>query len=196
MIARFSGTTGEYSLQEELNRYLEVFPEDELDLQCLRNQLKDNERLFDRHNYTGHICGAGIVLSPDRTKLLLVHHVLYDRWQQPGGHAESFDVTPLAAARREITEETAVDLAEVLTVDGKAIPLHIGVHFVPENPKKQEAEHYHYDFRYVFIARSETLRSQPGEVHEAAWVPLDDPRTAHVDIAVARLKSHILAHNS
>jgi 8-oxo-dGTP pyrophosphatase MutT (NUDIX family) len=196
MITYFSKTTGPYSLEDELDQYIATFPEDRPELVRLREQLARGEALFDRTNYTGHMCGAGIVLSPDRTKILLVHHILYDRWQQPGGHAEATDVTPLSAAWREITEETAVKIKEVLKVRGEPIPIHIGVHYVPANPKKKEAEHYHYDFRYVFVAESETIRLQPNEVHEVAWVPLDDPRTSHIAVAVERLKSHILAHNS
>jgi len=158
-------------------------------------QLERGEQLFDRHNYTGHICGAGIVLSPDRTRILLVHHKLYDRWQQPGGHAEATDPTPLAAAWRETTEETAVELREVLRVNGIAIPIHIGVHPVPENVKKQEAAHIHYDFRYVFVAGSEELRVRLQEAHTTIWMLLDDQRLVHIAEAVARTKRYILADN-
>ncbi|SRR5581483_96995 len=194
MIAYFPDAPKQ-SLQDELDAYCAIFPEDAAGLEGLRMQLERGERLFDRHNYTGHICGAGIVLSPDRTKVLLVHHKLYNRWQQPGGHAEAADLTPLAAAWRETTEETAVDLREVLPVEGRAVPVQIGVHPVPENPKKQEAAHVHYDFRYVFVARSERLQAQLNETHAAAWIPLNDKRLVHIAEAVARVRRYILADN-
>jgi len=31
------------------------------------------------------------------------------------------------------------------------IPIDIDTHYIPENKKKDERQHFHHDFRYIFI---------------------------------------------
>src|SRR4051812_32891646 len=51
------------------------------------------------------------VLTPDRTRLLLVDHRTYG-WSCPGGHVERGE-SPAAAAARELAEETGLRLASI-----------------------------------------------------------------------------------
>lgn len=171
----------------ELVAYLTVFPGDSEMLKPLRQQLQRGEDVCDRRNFNGHICGSGIVLSRDLQKVLLIHHKRFERWQQPGGHAEPGE-TPLAAAQREVQEETSVRVGRPYLVYGMPVALHIGVHPVPVNSAKDEPVHRHYDFRYLFVSDDSTLRHQEAEVHAAAWSPLDAPETAHVAEALRRLR--------
>lgn len=164
-------------LQAIVEAYLQLFPDEVGRLELLEAQLKDHEALDDRTNFRGHITGSAIVLSPDRKKVLLIHHRRFERWQQPGGHWEhDEDSDPLTAASREAVEETAVVVAKQLPALMKQplVPLDIDTHFIPEKPKyKPEPEHYHHDFRYVFVASSEKLQHQEAEVDGAAWFGLD-----------------------
>src|SRR5260370_15579997 len=67
---------------------------------------------FSRETYTpGHITCTGAVLSLEGERLLLVHHRRLDRWLLPGGHVEDVDETISDVARREVMEETGVQLA-------------------------------------------------------------------------------------
>ena len=52
----------------------------------------------------GHFTASGFVISPNRKALLLIHHRRLDRWLQPGGHIDSEDASPIAAAIREVAE--------------------------------------------------------------------------------------------
>lgn len=175
--------------QAELAAYLAIFPEDARALQCLCDQLAAGEDVGDRRNFNGHLCGSGIVLSRDRQKVLLIHHKRFGRWQQPGGHMEPGDESPLTAARREVLEETGLRMGRPYLIQGKSMPLHIGAHPIPANPAKDEPAHRHYDFRYLFVADDEALRHQEEEVHAAGWFPLDAPETASIAEMLARLRT-------
>lgn len=61
-----------------------------------------------RAHAPGHLTASAIVLSPDRTHVLLVLHPRAGTWLPPGGHLEPEDSTLAAAALREVQEETGV----------------------------------------------------------------------------------------
>lgn len=183
-------------LSDILGSYLALFPNEASGLTLLQAQLSRNEGLIDRKNFTGHVTGSAFVLSPDRQSLLLIHHNILQRWLQPGGHAELIDADPLATARREATEETAVELAEYLPIDSKhpLVPIDINSHSIPENKAKAEAEHYHHDFRYVFVAANMSLKHQVEEVTEARWFLLDEVPSSDLAPVVAKFSQFELTN--
>lgn len=175
-------------LQEVAEKYLNLFPGERPKLKVLLAQLKNGEKLNGRTNYTGHITGSAIILSPDKRKLLLIHHPAFDRWQQPGGHWDSNEDGPWLAARRESEEETGVQISKAISLDSDPrIPLIIDSHLVPASSAKNEPKHYHHDFRYGFIAQSEQLKLQDHVIKEAEWVDLNDPRVNIVRTETSRL---------
>lgn len=118
---------------------------------------------FSRKQFTpGHITATGLVLAPDRERLLLVHHRRLDRWLLPGGHVEPEDPTVLSAARREVIEETGVRLE----VDGAAPLAGIDVHGIP--PKGKDPYHLHHDLIFLFRAASDDFQVSP-ESRGVVW---------------------------
>ncbi|HTV19468.1 MAG TPA: NUDIX hydrolase [Polyangiaceae bacterium] len=117
-----------------------------------------------RHTEPGHFTASAFVLCPERRRVLLIHHRKLGRWLQPGGHIEAADADLAAAARREVSEETGVD------VDGPFGGIFdVDIHDIPANSK--DAAHQHFDVRYAFVARSDRLEASP-EVLGARWVEL------------------------
>jgi 8-oxo-dGTP pyrophosphatase MutT (NUDIX family) len=171
-----------------------VFPQDKESLELLSEQIKSDEKLNDPANYHGHITGAAIVLSPDLTKVLLIHHGFLQRWLQPGGHWEPDEETPLMAAQREAEEETGVVIDRYLPLDARMplLPLEISVHLIPERPSRNQPPHYHHDFRYVFVAATEELSRQVEEVSDAGWFAFDATESVEMAIPLARVKEFIL----
>lgn len=110
-------------------------------------------------------------------------------WLQPGGHWDPDESDPLAAARREAEEETAVQLAEYLALDPEhpLVPLDIDSHLIPVNPKKDEPEHWHHDFRYVFVAASEDFVRQETEIDDIGWFALDTPECIALGKAIDKM---------
>jgi 8-oxo-dGTP pyrophosphatase MutT (NUDIX family) len=158
-------------LDQLLEKYLAVFPNEAIELTLLRLQIEANDALDNRKTLPGHITGSAFILSPDRTKLLLVKHKILQTWFQPGGHWDPGESDPLVAARREAKEETSVEIADYvpLDIDNPLVPMDIDSHIIPENPNKAEPEHYHHDFRYVFVAASELFAHQAAEVDDIGW---------------------------
>lgn len=114
--------------------------------------------------FPGHITASGFILSPDRTKTLLIFHAKLQLWLQPGGHIEPEDADPEEACRREVEEETGVvDLVLLGLFD-------LDVHDIPERPG--EPAHAHFDVRYAFVAGSEDACAGDG-VDDFAWVGLE-----------------------
>jgi len=173
-----------------IDKYLVLYPSEREDLSLLVSQLERDETMNNRSNFNGHVTASAIVLSPDKTEVLLIHHRAFDRWQQPGGHWDPDEDSPLEAAEREAIEETGVDINMYIPADEKfpLVPLSINSHYIPPSQSKGEPEHYHHDFRYVFLATSTKLAHQEAEVDAAEWFAFDTPEAAFVKTEIDRLK--------
>jgi 8-oxo-dGTP pyrophosphatase MutT (NUDIX family) len=162
--------------RDELSRYLRRHPDETTSLVTLVDQLReDGNDLCARSNMRGHITTSALVLDAAGTHMLLVHHKVFDRWLQPGGHVEG-DSSFWEAACREVLEETAVGgLVPVLTVRGEPAVFDIDSHPIPANAKKNEAEHRHHDFLYIARAPARAeLAARFEEVNEVRWFSLAD----------------------
>ncbi len=182
-------------LQGILEQYFAVFPEERDGLSLLARQVDDQETLNDRKNFRGHVTGAGIVLSPDHSEILLVHHKASGLWLQPGGHMDAEDRDPLQAAKREVLEETGVGIQSYLSLldNVPLVPLHIETHYIEPRPEKGEPEHYHHDFRYVFVAGDKAVTRQVAEIHDAVWVAFNDDRlNTGLSATLEKLQKYLL----
>jgi 8-oxo-dGTP pyrophosphatase MutT (NUDIX family) len=137
------------------------------------------EDATDRNRFApGHFTASGLVVSPDRSSLLLVHHRRLGRWVQPGGHIDPGDGTPLEAARREVLEETGVattPLVEALFA--------IDIHGIPS--RGPEPGHEHFDLRFALTGVTDEV-TPADEVRDAVWASWEDLGDFEVDDSVAR----------
>jgi 8-oxo-dGTP pyrophosphatase MutT (NUDIX family) len=118
------------------------------------------------------------VLIDPGFRVLHIRHNALDRWLLPGGHLEPSDTSLPTAALRELGEETAIT-PEGLTAPEAftAVPVDIDAHPIPANLAKGEPDHWHYDFRYLFLASEpgaggEPVHLQAEEVHDYGWLDL------------------------
>ena len=154
----------------QLAAYLRRHPTERGELRALLNQLEDGDaHIFSRANMRGHITTSGLVFDATAAQVLLIHHKTLDRWLQPGGHHEGSDPLPVSAAR-EVAEETGVEPQ----LHGAELPFDVETHAIPANPAKEEGEHCHHDFIYLFAADStRPLQPQWAEVKGVKWVDLE-----------------------
>lgn len=141
---------------------------------------------FSRHEYEpGHFTASGFVAHPGGERILLVHHERLGIWVQPGGHVEPGDTTLMAAAAREVGEETGLtDLHPV-----SASLLDVDVHVFPETV--DQPRHLHFDVRFGFVGGDDRVRALEGSV-DARWVGPSDLAALGVDRSVERPVAKLL----
>ncbi|NIM51912.1 MAG: NUDIX domain-containing protein [Gemmatimonadales bacterium] len=148
--------------------------------------LRQSPAPFSRTSYDlGHVTASALVLSSDGTQVLLVFHHRLQRWLQPGGHVESHDASIVAAAQREVREETG--LAVLPTTPLRLVG--VDVHEIPSG--HGEPAHLHHDLMVRCSADGDP-GNLTGENH-ATWCPVHDLSRYRVDQALHRGVARALA---
>lgn len=137
-------------LLQALKTYQTTFESEKRFIPKMIAFVEDNPDCFERSNLKGHINGSAWLLSPDEKKVLLTHHKTLNRWLQLGGHSDG-DSDTWRVAFREATEESGIQGIQFVMQD----IFDIDIHTIPENPKKNEPEHQHYDVRFLLKAPHE-----------------------------------------
>ena len=149
----------------------------------------DDASPFARTRFSpGHFTASAFVVDPAGVGLLLIFHRKLTRWLQPGGHIEAADNDLLAAARREVGEETGLP-DDALEPVGDGI-FDIDIHPIPAHGV--EPAHEHFDVRFAFRCRTQNLA--PGaEVAGARWVALNALASVGCDGSILRAAKKIAA---
>ena len=140
---------------------------------------------FDRRRYgPGHITASAVVLSPALEDVVLVNHRRVGGWVQPGGHVEPADADLPNAARREVLEETGLELSP--RTDPPVVPLvplvRVDVHEIP--PAQGEPHHRHHDITFAFCVSSSSPTTSGDS--EWTWSPVDELERFTVDASLGR----------
>lgn len=164
-------------LSSILKKYLEFFPEEKSRLAMLSDYIANNtiSDLTDWNNFSGHIVTSGFVYSKTLKQFLVVYHKDLQQYLYPGGHMNKDDINTLEAAKREVREETGLtELQQVEILNNKLIPIDIDIHLIPYNERFNLKEHYHFDFRYLFITDDTNINVDEEELSCYKWVSLNE----------------------
>jgi 8-oxo-dGTP pyrophosphatase MutT (NUDIX family) len=113
-----------------------------------------------------HLTASTLVLSHDRSRVLLTLHAKARLWFQFGGHCEPGDPTLAAAALREATEESGV---AGLRLD--PVPVQLSEHAVPFCGP--DGDVHHLDVRFLAVAARDDAHAVSDESLDVRWWPVD-----------------------
>ncbi len=127
---------------------------------------------------TKHYTATVVVLNPDASKILLLHHRKFGMWMPPGGHQQAGE-NLLETAIREVQEETGLDITAYLgaprAVDDHAWALPLPNYFFEEkiNAHGSEPEHYHLDAIFVAKIPEQAVVHAAAESHGIGWFTVE-----------------------
>ena len=158
-------------LKEQILNYVPFNEQEKNDKELLLEWLSE-PKVFERENQKAHFTASAWVVNPERTKVLMIYHNIYDSWAWMGGHADG-EENLFAVAEREAKEESGItdikaiseEIAsvEILTVSGH------------EKHGKYVPSHLHLNATYFFEAPEEQeLSVKPDENSGVMWMDMDD----------------------
>lgn len=158
--------------KKELERYVPFDEREASDKRIMLEALEKYPDIFSRENSLAHFTASSWVVNPDRTKVLMAYHKIYDEWAWSGGHADG-DTDLLAVAERELCEETGVTSPKLLSDGIYAIEI------IPVDAHVRRGEfvspHLHLDLCFLFeVDESEHLRAKEDENTGVRWIPIED----------------------
>ena len=167
------------SLREELVKYVPYNEQEENDKKVMIDFIDTFDNYLIRENEFGHFTASSWIVNKDRTKVLMIHHNIYNSWAWTGGHADGDDDLKHVALK-EANEETGLDnfkllsedifSLEILTVDGhvkrgKYVPshLHLNVTFLieaDENEVIRIKEDENSDIKWIDIEEASVITNE------------------------------------
>lgn len=146
----------EASDRELMLRYLRQFPDD----------------ILTRDNPMAHFTASAWVVTPDRSKVLMVYHNIYNSWSWTGGHADG-ESDLLAVALREVQEETGLQNIRPVAEDIWSLEI-LGVDAHTRRGKFVSA-HLHLNVTYLIEAEeTDELTINPDENSGVRWFSADE----------------------
>lgn len=142
--------------------------------------LEKHENAFERSLSVGHFTASAWLVSNDGTQALLMHHAKLNLWVQLGGHCDG-DSDVLAVAIKEAQEESGIHGIEPMSIE----IFDIDIHTIPANSK--EAEHEHFDVRFILQVVSDENFIKNSESKELRWIGLDPSEMPTQERSVVRI---------
>lgn len=153
-------------LIQNLNNYHTSFDKEKAYITRFKSLLRNFPNCYKRSLLSGHITASAWIIDEKGSSALLVHHKKLNRWLQPGGHADG-DENVLTVAIKEAREETGLNTLNLIEDN----IFDIDIHLIPRNGDNQA--HYHYDIRFLFVAKKTEDYVISEESNELKWIPMD-----------------------
>ena len=134
--------------------------------------LAENDDISRRDNLSFHLTASAWVVDPERTRVLMAYHNLYNSWAWLGGHADgSYDLA--AVAEKEAREEAG--LTRVKLVSPEILSLEILTVSGHEKKGRYVPSHLHLNCTYLLEADPNApIRIKEDENSQVGWIGFDD----------------------
>lgn len=137
------------NLYEEIKKYIPYNEQETNDQKLMLKFIEKFDDVLTRNNEFGHFVTSAWIVNKERTKVLMVHHNIYNSWSWIGGHADG-EENLLEVCKQEINEETEIKKFKLIS-DGIFA---LSINAVKAHYKKNKfiSSHLHYDIVYLFEA--------------------------------------------
>ena len=95
------------NLKDKIENYIPFNEQEERDKEQFLKFIENFDDVLTRDNIFGHFSASAFVVNKERTKMVVVYHIINDGWIYPGGHVDG-EENFLAVAVREVEEETGL----------------------------------------------------------------------------------------
>lgn len=160
------------NLKDKIKEYIPTDHKEKKDQEGMLKYFDYFDNLLLRENECAHFTASAWIVNKERTKVIMIHHNIYNSWSWVGGHADG-DADLLAVARKETREETG--LMNVIPLSEDIFSLEI---LSVEGHMKKEAyvsSHLHLNLSFLLEAdESEELMINEEENSGVKWVNIED----------------------
>lgn len=158
---------------DEIKAYIPINEQEEAEKRVILQYINEYpHNILLRENEFGHMTSSGFIMNKDLTKVLMIHHNIYNTWAWTGGHADG-DEDLLYVAMKEAKEETGVEKIEPLMEEIASIDiLPVWGHM---KKGKYVATHMHLSVAYILIAdEDQALHINEDENSGVKWIAIED----------------------
>ena len=159
--------------KEAIEAYEPINEQEEAEKRVILQYINEYpENILLRENEFGHLTSSGFIMNKDLTKVLMIHHNIYNTWAWTGGHADG-DEDLLYVAMKEAKEETGVEkieplMEEIASIDILPVWGHV-------KKGKYVATHMHLSVAYILIAdEDQALYINEDENSGVKWIAIED----------------------
>ena len=170
---------------KQIEKYNPVDEQEKKDKEIILDFINKNDDVLVRDNEIAHITSSGFIVNKLRTKVLMIHHNIYNSWGWTGGHADG-DEDLLYVAIKEAKEETGVK--NIKALDNKIFSLDVLP--VPAHTKrgKEIASHLHLSVAYLLEAdENDELIIKEDENSGVKWIPIDEVKIYSTELDMIKL---------
>lgn len=133
------------------------------------------DNVLTRENLIGHMTASSVIVNQDISKMLMIHHKIYDTWTWQGGHADGCN-NMLEVALKEAREETGLSDFKVMTKEGEPV-MKMDILPVYSHMKRGSfvPTHLHLNVAFVFqVHEDNMLEVNAEETNGLQWVAIEE----------------------
>lgn len=159
-------------LQKDIESYQAKNEQERTDKEAMLTFISRNPDYLLRRNLVGHFTSSAIIVNNEFSKVLFVHHNIYNSWGWVGGHNDG-EEDSLYVALKEAKEETGLENIELVTKD----IIGLDTIYVMSHIKNKTfvSDHLHFNLTYLLRASEEDqVTIKADENSGVAWFDIED----------------------